>query len=612
MVPEYRDQLVGPDGLRLEEWLRTGQARVVKQGPHRAVYRVELPDLTCYLKHNLLHNTRAWLRQWIRPSKARMEYQRALALAQRQVPTVVPLALGERCPRWGPGESYLITRSLEDTVPLQHFLESILPALPAPRRTRVRQALAEALGRFMAGLHAAGVVHHDLHCGNLLVRLNEKDWPLLFLVDLHTVRLGPPLSWRARRANLVVLNRWFLIRSSRTDRLRFWRAYTDDKVTRWQGDKVNASGQRLPRSIGSVTLSPCHLVTLSSSAATLFRDRCLDLEERTQVSNAHFWRRRDRRCLEKNRYFRKVRAPGVVGHAVADLDGATLTELLADPDAPFHRPGILLRKDSRSSTVAEFDVPVAGRRCRVIYKRFRVTSWTDPWAALVRRTPALRSWVSGHSLRERCLPTPRPLAVLHRHRGLYQEGYLLMEKVPQAVDLHEFLTRLGSLEGACRRVLLRRHIAHLAILIRDLHQRSLAHRDLKASNILVQEPEQFSPRPCTRGRGVGGEGVEEESRTDCQSVLPNPGEPLFWLIDLVGVTRHGRVSRRRRLRNLARLHVSFFRHPALTRTDKLRFLRVYLQWGLRGKQGWKSWWREMERATLAKVARNLRRGRPLG
>ena len=42
-------------------------------------------------------------------------------------------------------------------------------------------------------------------------------------------------------------------------------------------------------------------------------------------------------------------------------------------------------------------------------------------------------------LRDRWLPTPRPLAMFHRLRagGLPAEGYLLTEKVPDAVGLPE-------------------------------------------------------------------------------------------------------------------------------------------------------------------------------
>src|SRR5436309_2799196 len=94
--PEHRDALLGPDGLRLDEWLRDGRARVVKKGPHRTVYHVALPGLSFYVKHYPLYDLRAWLRQLVRPSKARMEYERALAVAARGVPTFEPLALGEQ------------------------------------------------------------------------------------------------------------------------------------------------------------------------------------------------------------------------------------------------------------------------------------------------------------------------------------------------------------------------------------------------------------------------------------------------------------------------------------------------------------------------------------
>src|SRR5439155_3212374 len=121
------------------------------------------------------------------------------------------------------------------------------------------------------------------------------------------------------------------------------------------------------------------------------------------------------------------------GHTVSDLDPAAVAALTANPDEPFRRPGVKLLKDSRSSTVAELELTVGGVPRRVIYKRFRVTAWSDPRANLVRRSPALRSWVYGHGLRERCLPTARPLAVLHRRRrGLSYEGYLLTEKIEGA------------------------------------------------------------------------------------------------------------------------------------------------------------------------------------
>ena len=77
------------------------------------------------------------------------------------------------------------------------------------------------------------------------------------------------------------------------------------------------------------------------------------------------------------------------------------------------------------------------------------------------------------------------------------------------------------------------------------------------------------------------------------------------------MARYRKLPRSRRVQNLARLHASFCRTPSVTRTDKLRFLRIYLRWGLFGRGDWKNWWHEVEAATRLKIARNARSGRVL-
>ncbi len=84
-----------------------------------------------------------------------------------------------------------------------------------------------------------------------------------------------------------------------------------------------------------------------------------------------------------------------------------------------------------------------------------------------------------------------------------------------------------------------------------------------------------------------------------------------WLIDLVGVELFRSLPRHRKIQNLGRLNASFHNKSHLTRTDRLRFLRTYLSWGLTGQGNWKSWWRQIEKATAEKIARNRRHGRPL-
>jgi tRNA A-37 threonylcarbamoyl transferase component Bud32 len=553
--------LIGGTGLRLDEWLASGQARVVKHAPHRTVYRVILPGLDFHVKH-YRGDRHEWLRSLLRPSKARSEYAITREVARRGVATLEALAFAES-PRHGSApESLLVTRTLPGAAPLVDYLEQSLPSLPRHRRALVRQRLADSLGEFLARKHKAGLRHDDLHPGNLLVRVGMEDDIELYLIDLHAVRIGKPLSWKTSLENLVILNRWFCIRCHRGDRRRAWRAYCAAR------DDLDLEERPLARRV----------------------------ECATRESFVAFARMIDRRCLGGNRHFRQVRLPGGRGYAVTGVTDDSLAPLFADPDSPFAHPGAVILKQSASSAVMELDLVVNGTARRVIFKRFSVTAWSDPLTALVRPTAALRSWVLGHGLRFRGLPTPRPLAMWHRPRiGLPGEAYLLMEKVPDAVDLASFYRALGDQPIAERARRLRALIHEVAGVLRMMHERNLSHRDLKAANLLVSLADWT----------LGYRGLQEIA------VPAVPGHDRAWLVDLVGVRRHDRLERERKVQNLARLNASFLALGGLTRADRLRFLRDYLGFGLFGREGWKEWWKEVEEMTQVKVQRNRKRGRVL-
>ncbi len=570
--PGLETELLSADGLRMEEWLASGQARVVKQGPHRIVYRVELPGLCFYVKHNFVHDPRAWIRQLVRPSKARMEFERIAAAVARGIPTINALALAEEERRVGSGESILITQSLDDCIPLHFFLAAVLPTYQEPRATRLRQHLASQLGTLVARIHDAGILHHDLHAANLLVRVCPDDRVELFIIDLLAVKMGPPLNWRQSRANLVMINCWFTLRVGLADRMRFWKAYFQTRqLGVWQRDSYGVKH---------------------------YTRELHEIEALSWQRNLRFWHRRDRRCLVDNRHYRRVKNGNVVGLAVTELDADDVAALVRDPDAPFRVPGVRVLKDSASATVIEIPFRVNGQLRTVIYKRFKTMVLKDPLASLFRPTPALRSWVQGQGFRERGLPTARPFVVLHRQKlGMWLEGYLLMEKIAHAGDLHEYVDSLEGLPTARRLQLLRPVIERVARTIRALHQRALSHRDLKAANILVRRWDAPEDEPSAYSQ-------------DIQNLLYMP-ESSVWLIDLVGVDRFAKVSRSRRIQNLARLNASFHAIPKITRTDRLRFLLTYLQCGAFGRCDWKSWWNKIDQATAKKVLRNHRRGKPL-
>jgi tRNA A-37 threonylcarbamoyl transferase component Bud32 len=516
---------------RLAEWCAAGLAQVVKQAPHRTIWRVAVDGLDLHVK-----SYREDARRWLRGLRARREFDITHEVARRGVPTLDVLAWGEdgAC-------SYLVSRSLSGAL-------SLLDLLQGPIDVTARQELAQALGEFLARVHRAGVRHDDLHPGNLLV-CREGPSTRLFLIDLGEVRLGAPLSWRACRDNLVVLNRWFTLRASSSERFRIWRAY--------------------------------------SRAAALVDEKegARAIEQQTRRSLLHFSDRLDRRCLGGNRHFRRVRGPDVQGLTVSDVD---VSALLADPDVPFHSGEGKYRVLKRSPSSVVIETVLAGRE--VIYKRHAVTTWSDLMASMFRPPPALRAYVMGHALRLRGLPTPRPLGVWHRHRlGLAAEGYLLVEKVPEAQELTAFVEYLASRPPDEGRRRLMGLIEQLARLMRQFHGWNLSHRDLKSANVLV------SPQAWVAGE----RGIRETG--------PDGGDHV-WFVDLVGVRKQRRLGRGQRARNLARLNASFLGSPLVSRTARLRFLIGYL--GMEGGD-WKTWWKRVEEATRAKLERNRRLGRPL-
>ncbi len=556
--PEWRDALIGPSGLRIDEWRAEGRLSTVKTGPQRVVYRVDLPQGTIFVKHYLIPGWREMVRQWLRRGKGRNEGRRALSLAGIGVPTITPIALGEQRKHSFLFENYLVTPAIADTLPLDDFVEARLPGFEPKRRARVRRDLAIALGELTAYLHDAGFVHQDFHPGNLLVRLDAADRPRLALIDLDALRVRRDLSWQDARANLALLNNYFWERCGRVDRLRFLTTYLQSRTAS----------------------DPPEVMAFADA-----------IETATRTWAERLWRRWGRRCRGTNKYFKTFREGRCWAVASRDLSRADVRTLLANPDAPFAHSDTIILKDSRTTTVAQVEMTVGDRLVPVIYKRFNRKKILDPILNLFRPSRAWRAWQNGQHLNCRSVPTPQNLLVLGQgsekrwrflpHHFSSHDTYVATIKAEPSITVGDFaLQTMPKLSPGDKRERINAITPVLARLIRTLHDRSLSHRDLKAANILIEG--------------------------DPQSPFPS-----LSLIDLVGVSLEHPLPRGRRVQNLARLQVSLATVPGRTRTDSLRFLRAYLPLGHTGRSEWKGLWREVEVACRSKVAQNHRRGRRL-
>ncbi|HEX6987242.1 MAG TPA: lipopolysaccharide kinase InaA family protein, partial [Planctomycetaceae bacterium] len=223
--PELAAELLGPRGLRLEEWLAAGVAAVVKHGPHRTVYRLSLPSGTYYLKHYRLAGPRAWLQNNLRPCRAYREAAASARVRAAGIETADLAAAGRRVTGPFSRDSYVLSREVPGVVPLDECLGE--QGASSPRATAERRALRrnliERLAALTASLHRRGLFHADYHAGNVLVRA-DGDAVRLWLIDLHPLR---PARMTAKRrwAMLGMLAASLSPHATRSDRRRFLKAY---------------------------------------------------------------------------------------------------------------------------------------------------------------------------------------------------------------------------------------------------------------------------------------------------------------------------------------------------------------------------------------------------
>jgi tRNA A-37 threonylcarbamoyl transferase component Bud32 len=159
---------------------------LVKEAPAKRVSRHEAGGRVYYVKR-YRHDAMPLrpLKFFIKSSPARKEWEVASKLEALGVPAVRHVAHGERWDWRGLRESILITEGFHGR-PLDE-----IPGL-AP----------EAVLSFVTRLHDCGVLHADLHSGNILASTEPLEFRLL---DLDKTRVQAPLTAVEREDNLAFL-----------------------------------------------------------------------------------------------------------------------------------------------------------------------------------------------------------------------------------------------------------------------------------------------------------------------------------------------------------------------------------------------------------------------
>ncbi len=528
------------DLLRSADWAggdASALGEPVKANPVRRVYRLDGPP-ACFLKICDESALFSRLKRLIRGPTAGREWRNARAARARGVPVPPPLALGA-----GAGVSFLLSESVEPADDLDDYLDA----------HGFTPAASDALADLLAAAYRGGVLHRDLHAGNILYRHGDGPGGM-WLLDLQRAALRKNLGLSSVTTNLGML----------VAGLRTWADDAD----------LAAMLSRLAESF-----------ELEGPLVGGFLDGVL------RAADRHAWYHqlsRDREVMRVDKYLARVRpgggwrgwaflrrrrpVPDSPISAMAFTRDAVAAALADPPALPDETggEGEQVVKASGTSRVVRRRLDVGGQSLDVFVKhyplRIRAAMLVDPW----RASRAARSYRVGHQLLNRGVPTALPVAALDRRCcRLLLESIVITEAIDGAVHLARFANHELPAMDATRAWRTRTSVARaLGRAIRRMRAGGFVHRDMKAPNVLVAP--------------AGDDGRRRVAFVDLDGCRKRR-----WT-DLLGDPR----------RELTRLNADLWDAPAVTRTDRLRVLLA-----CHGRRRWKQVWRQVEASTRKRLAR---------
>jgi serine/threonine protein kinase len=247
-----------------------------------------------------------------------------------------------------------------------------------------------------------------------------------------------------------------------------------------------------------------------------------------------------------------------------------LLALLDDPDWAFSDPASTIIKDSNTTSSCTVPHILEGSQGSLHIKRYNYQNRLYALKNIFRPSRAKRVWKVSQKLVSCNIPTPLPVSFLEQRRGrLLIKSFFISQKIDGALDLRAAFQQLQTNRSNNDTKQKKSLIHQVARLIRSLHDCGICHRDLKASNILVQR-------------------------------IPKKPDKLY-LVDLDSARIQKGIREKGRTRDLARLNASLFYTTGISTTDRLRFLHNYLSTTCAHDKKLHTYWQTITEQTRKKL-----------
>lgn len=226
--PDHRALFDGLSSPR--EVLGKWGASAPPAGVRSSVADLRLPEGRFFLKA-YSYSGAARLRTVFIASRAGREYRNLLRMAGLGFSVPRPVACGQARTLGFVSDSFVMTRALEDAVPIWTFIyEAKTAPFPFPGRAERLRLIAD-FAKVLRRAHEEGFFIHTLRSKNVLLTKNGERYEL----NVIDVPFAGIWRWKlfpgaGRVRDLASLLKWARLLLTRTERMRFARAYGADRA----------------------------------------------------------------------------------------------------------------------------------------------------------------------------------------------------------------------------------------------------------------------------------------------------------------------------------------------------------------------------------------------
>jgi len=368
------------------------QNQPIKKGRKKSIWLLTVPgDETYIIKRYLSTHLFTRLKNFITSSKAVRELKAAAAIARRDIPTITPVAVGEKG-RWGlVNEGYVVLEKLKRCQDLNNYFLKEYPATPSREKLIEKRKIIKELGIVARKALSGGILQSDFSLNNFLLAGDSAGSMKLYLSDFEKISIKRTLSFDQKIRCLAKLNRVGR-EISIPDRLRFLKSYLAENGSEQQPASF-------ARTIQAYTIKLLKQDALRGRITSVYTDALYEKFEQDTIKG----------------YYRKGYHSGEILDIIRKFD--------------------LLAKSLPSSNMKQKEETYAELTCDGKVKPLKVVRYIPYSKSLSARA----LWIKASTLSIGGIPLSLPHVFMEIREKGNQEGYLFLPERDNEVPLGEFL-----------------------------------------------------------------------------------------------------------------------------------------------------------------------------